>query len=98
MTPKVPYVTDADHAQLNTRLGAPSHSVKSVEVEPPQDHMSAAILMTLKVVEHPASENPIHFALSPPAATQLSRALRRAVKDYLRGNSESGSRSEEDQS
>lgn len=94
MTPKVPYVTDADHQQLCTRLSAQFLSVKDLEAEPAPDHMNA-VLMTLEVLE--PNTKPLRFALSPPAASQLARALRRAVKDYLSGNLESESRSEEDQ-
>ena len=96
MTPKVPHVSDADHTYLNSRVGPHVLSVTSLEVQPPSDHMSA-ILVTLEVLEHHANKQPFRFALTPPAASQLSRDLRRAVKDYLSGNSESESRSEEDQ-
>ncbi len=95
MTPKVPHVIGADHDQLSTRLGSQVLSVTGLEVKQPQDHTNA-ILVTFQTLEDFQNKHPYHFALTPPAAAQLSRALRRAVKDYLSGNSETESRLEED--
>jgi hypothetical protein len=44
-----------------------------------------ALVLTVQHLDrqHPEGRNQIVFALSVPAAAYLSRALRRAVKDYL---------------
>ncbi len=93
MNPKVPHVSDVDHAHLSTSSGSQVLSVKSLGVAPSPDHTSGAFVMELSVLEY---EKPLRLALTPPAAFQLSRLLRRAVKDYLSGNLETESRLEGD--
>ena len=55
--------------------------VKSVEAEHVQDTHAISLFLD---VQRERSQGPFHFVLSPSAASQLARELRKAVKAYLR--------------
>ena len=82
--PPVPYpsVQVGDQAQE-------AIPVLEVEVSPAQDHFPSLVL-SLAVqdaeFQRGGRERKRHFALSLPAATQLSDLLKEAVKEYLRAS------------
>lgn len=62
-----------------------SHQVIGAEVEISPDQRAFVIGLTLADLEGtPLPGDPRRLALSVPAAAQLARALRKAVKEYLR--------------
>ena len=79
---KVPLVTTGVNLRQIPR-GADSSilPVTSVAAEH-ESSQNACVLM--KIGTPPEEDEPWHFVLSPPAAAQLARELRKAVKEYLR--------------
>ena len=85
---KVPAVTDhVDIARLPRPADAAIHPVLTAGAE----HVSSQNALVLMKLGLPGElDPPWHFALSPPAAAQLSRRLRKAVKAYLRQGDDNG--------
>ena len=74
--------SDSDFARASRQEAAPLLLVTSVEAEQsPGTHAFVLRLGAINGSQH--RDDPIRFLLSPPAAMQLSRSLRRAVKNYL---------------
>lgn len=76
---KVPVAITTDIALKHDTRSGEARLVSDLEAEP--DATSSVIVMTLR---DPGNSYPFVFALSPPAAAQLSRLLKKAVKEYLR--------------
>lgn len=81
MIPKVPIVSVLESEQLASLLGKPVADLSSVGAE--HDPRSGAVISMVLQARTNEGHQEHYFALSPPAAKQLSRALRQAVKDYL---------------
>ena len=75
-------VPTADRPYAEPISVSPDQQVRQVtDLEAELDEASGAVLMQLR---DPKNDREFAFVLSPPAAAQLSRRLRKAVRQYLR--------------
>ena len=80
MAPKISPVSVRDAETLQRLLGEPVHDLIYAEAE--HDPRGGAVIL-MKVKTRGPSQMDLSLVLSPSAAHQFSRALRKAVKDYL---------------
>ncbi len=87
----VPQPDQRDVAILYERLSEPVFSVSDVAVKVDLNSAPSTVMMTISTIENRGRIGGTqHFALSPTAAFQLAKGLRRAVKQYLAGESGPG--------
>ena len=64
------------------------HRVDAMNVEHAHGSCGGGVLLSLEIEYFQESHSGINLVMSPPAAIQISRALRNAVKGYLRDSPE----------
>ena len=87
--PRFPRVSDEDIAAAG-RFNRTGRNVEVLEIydgeASPVSEATAAIRLRVDI----RGRKPVFFALSPPLAKHISRALRRAAKDYMSNVKNSG--------